>query len=58
MRSLDMSYVVYDVETIKILAEKRNGRKAYKTMAAAKAARTRMIEKKLYRAEQLDHMFA
>lgn len=40
-----MSYVVYNVETTQTVNEKRWGRETFKTEAAAKAARTRMIKR-------------
>ena len=40
-----MAYVVYNVGTTQTVNEKRFGRESYKTEAAAKAARTRMIKR-------------
>ena len=40
-----MAYVVYNIETTQTVNEKRFGRETYKTEAAAKAARTRMIKR-------------
>ena len=40
-----MAYVVYNVGTTQTENEKRWGRETFKTEAAAKAARTRMIKK-------------
>lgn len=38
-------FVVYNTETTRIETEKRWGKESYKTEAAAKAARTRMLRK-------------
>jgi hypothetical protein len=48
-----MSYVVYETATTRIISEKRWGKTHYATEAAAKAARTRMIRKGKYNADQL-----
>jgi len=48
-----MSYVVYNVGTTQTVNEKRWGRETYKTEAAAKAARTRMIKRIKYDPTQL-----
>ena len=40
-----MTYVVYNIGTTQTVNEKRWGRETFKTEAAAKAARTRMIKK-------------
>lgn len=40
-----MGYVVYEVESTRIIAEKRWGKDSYATEGAAKAARTRMLKK-------------
>jgi hypothetical protein len=48
-----MSYVVYNVGTTQTVNEKRWGRETYKTEAAAKAARTRMIKRIKYDPAQL-----
>ena len=48
-----MSYVVYNIETSQTVNEKRWGRETYKTEAAAKAARTRMIKRLNYDANAL-----
>jgi hypothetical protein len=50
--ALHMSYVVYNVQSTQTVNEKRWGRETYKTEAAAKAARTRLI-KKGYSEDQL-----
>jgi len=49
-----MSYVVYDVGTTQTVNEKRWSRETFKTEAAAKAARTRMIKKWKYEPTQLE----
>jgi len=48
-----MSYVVYEVESTRIVEEKRYGKTAYETAKAAKAARTRMINKGRYTEDQI-----
>ena len=48
-----MSYVVYDINSTQTVNEKRWGRETYKTEAAAKAARTRMIKRLKYDANSL-----
>ena len=48
-----MAYVVYNVGTTQTENEKRWGRETYKTEAAAKAARTRMIKRLNYDANTL-----
>jgi len=48
-----MAYVVYNVGTTQTVNEKRWGRETYKTEAAAKAARTRMIKRLKYDANAL-----
>ena len=48
-----MAYVVYNVGTTKTENEKRWGRETFKTEAAAKAARTRMIKRLKYDPDQL-----
>ena len=48
-----MAYVVYNIETTQTVNEKRWGRETYKTEAAAKAARTRMIKRSKYLANTL-----
>jgi uncharacterized protein YkwD len=48
-----MAYVVYNVGTTQTENEKRWGRETFKTEAAAKAARTRMIKKSKYDPAQL-----
>lgn len=49
-----MAYVVYNVGTARIENEKRWGRQTFKTEAAAKAARTRMIKRLKYDPAQLE----
>jgi len=44
-----MAYVIYDPVTTAIVTEKTFGRGSFKTMAAAKAARTRMIKRQKYK---------
>ena len=54
-----MSYVVYEVESTRIVSEKRYGKTHFETEAAAKAARTRMIKKGKYAEDQIrvtDHV--
>lgn len=46
-------YVVFEVESTRVVTEKRWGRDNYATEAAAKAARTRMIKKGRYTADQI-----
>lgn len=48
-----MAYVVYDINSTQTVNEKRWGRETYKTEAAAKAARTRMIKRLKYDANSL-----
>jgi len=48
-----MSYVVYEVESTRIVEEKRYGKTHYATAGAAKAARTRMINKQRYTEDQI-----
>ena len=48
-----MAYVVYNIETTQTVNEKRFGRETYKTEAAAKAARTRMIKRIKFDPNQL-----
>ena len=48
-----MAYVVYNVGTTQTVNEKRFGRETYKTEAAAKAARTRMIKRSKHLANTL-----
>lgn len=48
-----MSYVVYEVESTRIVTEKRYGKTYFETEAAAKAARTRMIRKGRYTEDQI-----
>jgi len=48
-----MAYVVYNVGTTQTVNEKRFGRETYKTEAAAKAARTRMIKRIKFDPNQL-----
>ena len=48
-----MAYVVYDVKTTAIVTEKNFGRGSFKTEAAAKAARTRMIKRQKFAATAL-----
>jgi hypothetical protein len=40
-----MAYVVYSTKTTAIVTEKAFGRSSFKTLAAAKATRTRMIRR-------------
>lgn len=53
MRRAHMAYVVYNVGTTQTVNEKRFGRETYKTEAAAKAARTRMIKRIKFDPNQL-----
>lgn len=48
-----MAYVVYDTKSTQTVNEKRWGRETFKTEAAAKAARTRMIKRLKYDGTQL-----
>ena len=48
-----MAYVVYNIETTQTVNEKRWGCETFKTEAAAKAARTRMIKRIKYDPNQL-----
>ena len=48
-----MAYVVYEVESTRIVVERRFGTEYHATQAAAKRARTRMINKGRYKAEEL-----
>jgi hypothetical protein len=48
-----MSYVVYEVESTRIVSEKRYGKTHFATEGAAKAARTRLIKKGKYNEDQL-----
>lgn len=48
-----MSYVVYEVESTRLVSEKRYGKTHFASEAAAKAARTRLIKKGKYTEEQL-----
>jgi hypothetical protein len=48
-----MAYVVYNIQSTQTVNEKRWGRETYKTEAAAKAARTRMIKRLKYDADTL-----
>jgi hypothetical protein len=48
-----MGYVIYNVKSTAIVTEKTWGKTTFKTLAAAKAARTRMIRKHKYAAETL-----
>jgi hypothetical protein len=48
-----MAYVVYDIESTAIVTEKAFGRGSFKTEAAARAARTRMIRRQKYAANTL-----
>ena len=48
-----MAFVVYDINSTQTVNEKRWGRETYKTEAAAKAARTRMIKRLKYDANSL-----
>ena len=48
-----MSYVVYDINSTQTVNEKQWGRETFKTSAAAKAARTRMIKRQKYDADTL-----
>jgi len=50
---MDMAYVVYNVKSTAIVTERAFGRGSYKSQAAAKAARTRMIRRHKYAAETL-----
>ena len=50
---MDMVYVVYNIQSTKTVNEKRWGRETFKTEAAAKAARTRMIKCQKYDGTQL-----
>jgi phosphoribosylformylglycinamidine (FGAM) synthase-like enzyme len=48
-----MAYVVYNIQSTQTVNEKRWGRETFKTEAAAKAARTRMIKRQKYDGAQL-----
>ena len=48
-----MAYVVYNIQSTQTVNEKRWGRETFKTEAAAKAARTRMIKRLKYDADTL-----
>ena len=48
-----MGYVVYNIQSTRTVNEKRWGRETFKTEAAAKAARTRMIKRLKYDGTQL-----
>ncbi len=48
-----MGYVVYNIQDTRTVNEKRWGRETFKTEAAAKAARTRMIKRLKYDGTQL-----
>lgn len=48
-----MSYVVYEVQSTRIVSEKCYGKTHYATEAAAKAARTRLIKKGKYAEDQI-----
>lgn len=43
-----MAYVIYNPKTTAIVTEKSFGRGSFKTLAAAKAARTRMIRRQKF----------
>jgi hypothetical protein len=57
-----MAYVIYDPKTTAIVTEKSFGRGSFKTEAAAKAARTRMIKRQKFNphylaiAESMDYI--
>ena len=48
-----MAYVVYDVKSTALVTERAFGRGSYKSLAAAKAARTRMIRKEKFDPQSL-----
>lgn len=48
-----MAYVVYDVKSTALVTERAFGRGSYKSLAAAKAARTRMIRKEKFAPQSL-----
>lgn len=48
-----MAYVVYSTKTTAILTEKNWGRGSFKTEAAAKAARTRLIRRQKFAASEI-----
>ena len=48
-----MAYVIFDRKTTAIVTEKAFGRGSFKTEAAAKAARTRMIKRQKFSASAL-----
>lgn len=48
-----MAYVVYNTASTAIVTEKSWGRGSFKTEAAAKSARTRMIKRQKYAADAL-----
>ena len=50
---MDMAYVIYNPKTTAIVTEKSFGRCSFKTEAAAKAARTRMIKRQKFAAADL-----
>lgn len=48
-----MSYVVYNIETTRIVSPKPYGKTHYPTLAAAKAAKTRMLKMKKFEGQDL-----
>ncbi len=48
-----MAYVIYDPKTTAIIPEKSFSRGSFKTLAAAKAARTRMVRRQKFKPDTL-----